>query len=338
MEREVSDTEGIFSRRLAHNWAELPTTLRRRQKHRPEILSQFTDFSESSQNEFRKVEMRPMSVQRVVKRSEFLRKLELNEIKRSDDHHPVKNGYRKSTFDHQFYEPPNESKRYYYDEEKLTQQRRSHFAKFDPKNFSDEERKTNSPDSLLVKSSESETSSDEYDHTDDSGAFLEKVSNFEKGSRLKKYKNKVLGEPGLQSSGFIKFFAKDEWKRRNKQEDKSSSAVNKLDVNKNIKKKSNTENPIGKIDRGNDSSSLKDTRKDYLVHRFEYENIPRIDISKIEQKTFPTNLRESENRSQTQPTIELLRIEQGCQLRNTKNSAISQLGNRAWHNNLRGVL
>lgn len=335
MEREVSDTEGNFSRRLAHNWAELPTTLRRRQKHRPEILSQFTDFSESSENEFRKVETRPTNVQRIVKRSEFLRRLELNDIRRNDDH-LEKNGHRKSTPD-QFYRPPSECRRYY-DEEKLGQQRRNHFAKFDPKSISDEERKTNSPDSLLVKSSESESSSDEYGHTDDSGAFLEKVSNFEKGSRLKKYKNRVLYEQGIHSNGFIKFFAKDEWKRKSKQEEKTSPENNKLDVNKNIKKNSKTETPIGRIFGSNDASKSKEVKRDYLAQRYEYENIPRIDISKLEQRALPGNLKESESRNTTQPTIEQLRIEQGCQLRNTKNSAVSQQSSRSWNNNITGLI
>ena len=335
MEREVSDTEGIFSRRLAHNWAELPTTLRRRQKHRPEILSQFTDFSESSENEFRKVDSRPTNVQRIVKRSEFLRRLELNEIRRNDDH-LEKNGHRKLIPD-QFYRPPSDNKRYY-DEEKLGQQRRSHFAKFDPKSISDEERKTNSPDSLLVKSSESESSSDEYGHTDDSGAFLEKVSNFEKGSRLKKYKNSILCEQGIHSNGFIKFFAKDEWKRKSKQEERASPEINKLDVNKNIRKNSRTETPIARFFGSNDVSKPKDLKKDYLAQRYEYENIPRIDISKLEPKALPGNFKESESRSATQPTIEQLRLEQRCQLRNTKNSVVSKQSSKACNDNIKGLI
>lgn len=333
MEREVSDTEGVFSRRLAHNWAELPTTLRRRQKYRPEILSQFTDFSESSENEFRKIEIKPTNVQRIVKRSEFLRKLELNDMRKNGLNHHDKNDRRKSTPD-QFYRAPNDCKTPYYDKEKLGQQRRSHFTKFDYKNFSDEERKTNSPDSLLVKSSESESSSDEYGHTDDSGAFLEKVSNFERGSRLKKYKNRILCEQGLHSNGFIKFFAKDEWKLK-AQEEKASLEVNKLDVNKNIRKNSKTDSPTGRI--LVDSSKSKDCKKDYLAQKYEYENIPRIDISKLDQKSLSNNFKEFDDRGQIQPTIEQLRIEQGCQLRNTKNSVISQQGNRSWNNNVKGV-
>ncbi|KAF7402415.1 hypothetical protein HZH66_004682 [Vespula vulgaris] len=323
MEREVSDAEGVFSRRLSGNWEELPTTLRRRQKHRPEILSQFADFSESSESEFRKVDGHSFNnVQRIVKRSEFLRRLDVNENGKNVDTKLD----RRSTPDRLYNNRLDEDYRRHYEthETKLGQHRKSlgNLAnKFDLKSLSDEDRKTNSPDSLLVKSSESDLSSDEYGHTDDSGAFLEKTSNFDRGTRIEQ-----------RTTGFIKFFARDDCnKRKKKSEDVGttvSSEYNHLDVNKN--NLSQSPKVLDYI--------RKDSKKDFFGNqqRFEYENIPRVDVSKLDQKSFlnQTSTKISENvlqidhhqqqqqhRNQSQPTIEQLRLEEGCQLRNSRNSS-----------------
>ncbi|KAK2585067.1 hypothetical protein KPH14_008583 [Odynerus spinipes] len=322
MEREVSDAEGVFSRRLSGNWAELPTTLRRRQRHRPEILSQFTDFSESSESEFRKTDGHAFNnnnndnnVQRIVKRSEFLRKFDENrknilETTRID---------RNRTPDHVYGRGLDEDYRKNYEIHETTTKlgpRRKSLgnlaSRFDLKSLSDEDRKTNSPDSLLVKSSESDLSSDEYGHTDDSGAFLEKTSNFDRGGKIE------------QRSGFIKFFARDDCqKRRKKQEDAirttTPSDYSHLDVNKN-----NVAQSAKNLDH-----ARKDSRKDVfgIQQKFEYENIPRIDVTKLEPKSFVNpigKLSESyspDHRDHNLPTtIEQLRLEEGCQLRNSRNA------------------
>lgn len=289
MEREVSDAEGVFSRRLSGNWEELPTTLRRRQKHRPEILSQFADFSESSESEFRKVDGHSFNnVQRIVKRSEFLRRLDVNENvgKNVDTKHD-----RRTTPDRLHINRLDEDYRRHYDnhETKLGQRRKSlvNLAnKFDLKSLSDEDRKTNSPDSLLVKSSESDLSSDEYGHTDDSGAFLEKTSNFDRGTRIEQ-----------RTTGFIKFFARDDCNRRKKKLEDVGTTVptseySHFDVNKN--NLSESPKALDYI--------RKDSKKDFFSNqqRFEYENIPRVDVSKLDQKTFlnQTSTKISDNVSQ----------------------------------------
>jgi len=284
MEREVSDTEGVFSRRLLSNWAELPTTLRRRQRHRPDILNQFTDYSESSENEFHKFEPKSFSnVQRIVRRSEFLRKFEFSDFARKDvlDLHKDPRERRPtpenplSRLDEGYW------KHYDIQDSKLAYRKKGNFiGRHEMRNFSDEDRKTNSPDSLLMKSSESELSSDEYGHTDDSGAFLEQASHSDRQSKMKR-------------NSFIKFFAKDREKKKLDSEH--------LDVNKNIKQ------------------SSEFFRKDpFSQQKFEYENIPRIDVSKLDQKTFLHPIARANDR---QPTIEQLRIEEDCELRNFKNTA-----------------
>ena len=315
MEREVSDTEGIFSKRLSSNWAELPTTLRKKPKHRPEILSQFVDPSEISENEStRKIEPKPFNnVQRIVRRSEFLRKLETNENGKN-----VKlDGKRSSEY---LFSRVDEDYRKHYDDHdsKLGPRRKSignlgDHRKFDHKNFSDEDRKTNSPDSLLVKSSESDLSSDEYGQTDDSGAFLEKASNREKGPK---------NEP---RNRFVKFFAKDECRRKKKlgsvEDKKVSTESGHLDVNKNN---------VKQIHRG--VESIKKDAK--CQQKFEYENIPRIDVSKLDQKPYLNPIASTINSMinttncdrPAQPTIEQLRIEEGCLLRNSRNSSPLTLG------------
>lgn len=252
MEREVTDSEGVFSRRLSSNWAELPQTLRKKQKHRPEILSQFTDMSESE------CEYRPASSKRVVKRSEFLRKLENRNLLQLQQQQQQ---YRRSVPDY----------RLRYEAQDMRRRSLANLDNLDLRytaKLSDDERKTNSPDSLLVRSSESESSvSDEYGHTDDSGAFLEK---FEKSSK----------DAVPLRHRFAKFFTKTD---------------NSLDVNKN-----------------NVSKQQHQPKK---KESFEYENIPRIDIGKIEPK-----------RASNQPTtLEQLRLEEGCQLRNRKNSFASSV-------------
>lgn len=309
MEREVSDTEGIFSKRLSSNWAELPTTLRKKPKHRPEILSQFVDPSEISENETKKIEPKPFNnVQRIVRRSEFLRKLETNENGKNVDYRRDAKIDKKSS-EYSFSRVDEDYRKHYEDHDSKLGPRRKSISnlvgKFDHKNFSDEDRKTNSPDSLLVKSSESDLSSDEYGQTDDSGAFLEKASNREKGPK------------GEQRNRFIKFFAKDECKRKKKQEDKKASPDSgHLDVNKNNVKQ------ISRI-----IESTKKDSKGVNQQKFEYENIPRIDVSKLDQKPFlnpitaTVNSINSSNSDRPQPTIEQLRLEEGCLLRNSKNSS-----------------
>ncbi|EGI59287.1 Myosin-XV, partial [Acromyrmex echinatior] len=135
---------------------------------------------------------------------------------------------------------------------------------------------------LVIKSSESELSSDEYGYTDDSGAFLEQASHSDR-----QYKGK--------RNGFIKFFVKDGSKEKKKLDSEH------LDVNKNIKQ------------------ILEPFKKEsFGQQKFEYENIPRIDVSKLDQKTF---LHPVMRANDHQPTIEQLRLEEGCELRNFKNTA-----------------
>lgn len=288
MEREVSDTEGVFSRRLVSNWAELPTTLRRRQKHRPDILNQFTDYSESSENELHNLEPKAFSnVQRIVRRSEFLRKWESNDLIRRDvsdprkDHHPARD--RKSTPESLLSHLDDDYRKHYVNQDsKLGCRKKSHFiARQEAKSFSDDERKTNSPDSLLMKSSESELSSDEYGHTDDSGAFLEQASHLDRA-------------PKAERNSFVKLFAKDGKKKKAEHHD------HHLDVNKNVQ-------PSAELLR----------KESFGQQKFEYENIPRIDVSRLEQKSF---LNPIVRASQRQPTIEQLRMEEGCELRSAKNT------------------
>lgn len=318
MEREVSDTEGIFSKRLSSNWAELPTTLRKKPKHRPEILSQFVDPSEISENEStKKIEPKPFNnVQRIVRRSEFLRKLENGSENGKNLDHRARDGKRSSEC---LFSRVDEDYRKHYDDHdsKLGPRRKSvgnlgEHRKFDHKNFSDEDRKTNSPDSLLVKSSESDLSSDEYGQTDDSGAFLEKASNREKGPKNE------------SRNRFIKFFAKDECRRKKKlpEDKKASPESGHLDVNKNN---------VKQMPRGIVESIKKDSK---CQQKFEYENIPRIDVSKLDQKPYLNPIASTINSTinttncdrPTQPTIEQLRIEEGCLLRNSRNSSPPTLG------------
>lgn len=294
MEREVSDTEGVFSRRLVSNWAELPTTLRRRQKHRPDILNQFTDHSESSENELYRLEPKAFSnVQRIVRRSEFLRRLESGDLVRKDI-----SDYRKDMRERRLTpeSPLSRLDEGYWrhcdnQDSKLAYRKRSNFiGRQEVKNFSDEDRKTNSPDSLLMKSSESELSSDDYGHTDDSGAFLEQASHPDKTSRTKR-------------SSFIKFFAKDGSREKKKPDSEH------LDVNKNIKQ------------------GTEVLRKEtFGQQKFEYENIPRIDVSRLDQNSFLHSIVRANDRMQ--PTIEQLRLEEGCELRNCKNVAAASKNTR----------
>lgn len=286
MEREVSDTEGVFSRRLISNWAELPTTLRRRQKHRPDILNQFTDYSESSENELHNFEPKTFSnVQRIVRRSEFLRKWETTDLIRKDISDLRKDMLkdRKSTPENLFSHLDDDYRKHYVNQDsKLGYRKKSHFiSRQEAKSFSDEDRKTNSPDSLLMKSSESELSSDEYGHTDDSGAFLEQASHLDK-------------TPKTERNGFIKFFAKDNCRKKKKVEH------DHLDVNKNVR-------PGSELSR----------KESFGQQKFDYENIPRIDVSRLDQKSF---LNPIVRTSQRQPTIEQLRMEEGCELRSPKNT------------------
>lgn len=350
MEREVTDSDGVFSKRLSGNWAELPQTLRKKQKHRPEILSQFTDMSES-ECEYRRVESSASSHyqqsnnnnqpvnKRIVKRSEFLRRLENRNLLHLQHQPPpppppIQYPSQTQTQQQQQYNRrsmPDYRLRY----EAQDIRRRSlvnlengntptttipHFSeKYNAKlHLSDDERKTNSPDSLLVRSSESESSiSDEYGHTDDSGAFLEKASSFENNNNNKKrssgsssngkrFEAEIQQQPQPQQSiplrhRFAKFFTKsgDEHKSAN-----GKSSDSKLDVNKN---------------------NVTQTKKESLVQRFDYENIPRIDIAKLEQRSTSSFGLNNRNVSSPQPTIEQLRAEEGCQLRNRRNSVNSSI-------------
>lgn len=297
MEREVADTEGVFSRNLSSNWAELPTTLRRRQKHRPEILSQFTDYSESSESEFRRIEPKPFSYIKgfAGRPAGIPRKFELNDFSRRDEESRKENKNERKIVG----SVEDDYRKHYenYDS-KVNQQKgnfRSYSSRFDKefKSVSDEDRKTNSPDSLLVKSSDSETSSDEYGHTDDSGAFLEKSSVFDKVPRPK-YDSVI--ESSSQSR-FIRFFSKEDAKK--KPEPKSPTL---LDVNKNVKRQTKITNT-----------------KDALQQRFDYENIPRIDVTKLDQKSFLNPLSQITTGGKNpglfinrkQPTIDQLRQEEG---------------------------
>lgn len=293
MEREVSDTDGVFSKRLINNWAELPMTLRRRQKHRPDILSQFTDYSES-ENEFHCKSYEPKvfnNSQRIVSRSEFLRKFESTESVSSGkdtsaDPRKYTRETRKPTPDSPYSRLDEDYRKHYENHDtRLAYRRKCNFTTVKQetmKGFSDDERKTNSPDSLLMKSSESELSSDEYGHTDDSGAFLEQATKTDRGSG---------------SSSFVKFFAaKDGVSKR-----KKLNSTDQLDLNKNI--------------RQHGKSFAKES---FSQQTFEYENIPRIDMSKLEQKSLMSSIVRAGERQLT--TIEQLRIEEGCELRNSKNT------------------
>lgn len=365
MEREVSDTEGVFSRRMSSNWAELPNTLRRRQKHRPEILSQFTDFSESSECEYRRQETPTRHVsspfgqpyRHVLKRSELVRKFENHEDrgdfwdrsrfdKKSAAIGCINDDYRKN---YEFNNNNNNNNNHKNnnnvksDKSKLMdklQGRSSRKAEtersIDPRydrdypSFSDEERKTNSPDSLLVKSSESESSSDEYGHTDDSGAFLERATNNDRIPRTKYEmfngtrvtdQNRVL-----QKSRFAKFFSSpkdDPETKRSRENDEygKTSRDGKFDMNKNVRK---IVNDLAKTRKPNDRSEEDNLLKEKFIEsgppRYEYENIPRIDFSKIDHRSFQNSSNPSPKSPSEQPTIEQLRMEAGCQLRNTRNS------------------
>ncbi|KAL7287664.1 hypothetical protein TKK_0018304 [Trichogramma kaykai] len=321
MEHEVTDSEGVFSRRLMNNWAELPQTLRKKQKHRPDILSQFTDLSES-ECEYRRGDSGSSIIsshyqvnnnnnyclnKRVVKRSEFLRRLENRNLlhlqQQQQQQHlsqqpqslPIiqqqqQQQSRRSMPDYRLrYEAKDIRRRSLVN---LETNGNSHFndmmysGKLQP--ASDDERKTNSPDSLLVRSSESESSmSDEYGHTDDSGAFLEKHR-----------------EP--QSLPFRHRFAKF-FTKQSSGDDAPESHKVKTDLNKNDTKQQ--------------QQSKKETNG--FGQRFEYENIPRIDIAKLEQRS--SNAWKSNSLLEQPMTIEQLRIEEGCQLRNRRNSAHSTI-------------
>lgn len=315
MEREVTDSEGVFSRRLHSNWAELPQTLRKKpQRHRPEILSQFTDMSES-ECEYRSLSgshyqsnnnNNHLVNKRVVRRSEFLRRLENKNLlhlqhpppphygpsvqpqqqQQQQPYQEQQNLFRRSLPDYRLqYEAKDIRRRSLVNLENGNGN--SHFhEKYSAKmHFSDDERKTNSPDSLLVRSSESESSiSDEYGHTDDSGAFLEKASSVDKKKQSPSEK-RIESEQQPHSITFRHRFAKFFNKQSADTNGKSPEPSSKVDVNKN---------------------NVQPKKE-----KFEYENIPRIDLAKLEQRK--------------QPSIEQLRMEEGCQLRNRRNSNVEQL-------------
>ncbi|CAD6241372.1 GSCOCG00002698001-RA-CDS [Cotesia congregata] len=293
MYREVSDVEGVFSRRMSSNWAELPQTLRRRQKHRPEILNQFTDNFDSQEPEFRKNESQPpMDVRRIVKRSEFLRKFEMNESEHKNDScwdqrsekRLIYNDYKKTDFGPKFFSRVNPNFP-------------SMMIRNEYRSLSDEERKTNSPDSLLVKSSDSDSSSDEYGHTDDSGAFLE---------------NDKLNAGQIGQRGRIaKLFSREE--NTKKSSSKVNSSVKHQEQISNRKSSSSESRKSVKdaqLVTNKSSDHLEESRRS--TSSYEYENIPRIDVSKVlgeQPKTRGTNT------DRRHPTIEELRMEVGCQLR-----------------------
>ena len=335
MVREVSDAEGVFSRRLSSNWAELPNTLRRRQKHRPDILSQFTDFSES-ECEYRRhelpIQQSSQQIRRVVKRSELLRKYEDRDNavqsnnywdKRKNDkklsvNSSVNDDYRKH------YETNNNN---HNDPRGRSSYNNVNRYEREYPNLSDDERKTNSPDSLLVKSSESESSSDEYGHTDDSGAFLEKPSNFDRAPRTKyeMFNGTRINDQHhvSQKSRFAKFFSTAKDEVDSKRPKSTILETGKLDVNKNVTKKIGGNMNVKKNNEIFDENKFIESGPP----KYEYENIPRIDLSKIDHRTFQNSSGcKSPASGREQPTIEQLRMEAGCQLRNNKNS--NKLENR----------
>ena len=285
-EHEVTDSEGVFSRRLLGNWAELPRTLRKRHKHRPELLSQFTDLSES-ECDYRPG--RPDSClgngKRVFERSELLGRLDRDRDARGPTIYTNNNNNNNNSNGQQPRSLPTYAGRT--TGVGLADYRLRYEARGDartrPRAPSDDERKSNSPDSLLVRSSESESSlSDEYGHTDDSGAFLEKASSFERFEQrqpqslpLRHRFAKLFGRPAGQL-------------------DDNSSPGNKNGLSHAHQRRS----AQGETN-GNGRS------------RFEYDNIPRIDATRLGPWA----------NSPEQPTIEQLRAEEGCQLRNRRNSA-----------------
>lgn len=336
MEREVPD-EGVFSRRMSSNWAELPQTLRRRQKHRPDILSQFTDFSEASECESRRIEPKAMNVRRIVKRSELLRKFEINDskiVRGGISYDDFDDDYNKRKFENNHNQDTNKiSGKLFQIRPKTNFPSMMMMMKNEYRSLSDEERKTNSPDSLLVKSSDSESSSDDYGHTDDSGAFLE--------SQLSRYENIKIGKKtknNNESNLKKKLNLNDFSGIKSDGGKKSSLSETRLDFNKNIARKNTKDIQVTKnsdnLDRVEESrkysSAISPTSTTPPIPpvpptpitpstttttiAYEYENIPRIDMSKI-------NI--SKSTSKNQPTIEQLRMEIGCELRNNDKKKLS---------------
>ena len=287
---EVGDSDAVFSRRLGSNWDELPRTLRRKQKHRPDILSQFTDVGSESESEPKIMVEKPdpNELRRSVKRSEFLRRLESRNLLQ---------------FNRMSAPPLGELRLRYeaHDVKRLSQPQHNQLH-----HSEDDERKTNSPDSLLVRSTDSEsTCSDDYGHTDDSGAFLEhnKASSSppHENHNDKKKNKKDSGAPLRQR--FARLFHRQ-------QTEQSDHKNHKLDHNKNdLRPKS----AIGIVN--------------LAPHRFEYENIPRIEMGNVWRGSSRHSTGSSTVvQNQPQPSIEQLRMEEGCQLRNHKNTFGSENG------------
>ncbi|KAK0085614.1 hypothetical protein PV325_004796 [Microctonus aethiopoides] len=314
MEREVTDGDGVFSKCMSNNWAELPQTLRRRQKHRPEILNQFTDYLDPSECELRSMNRKPtsMNVRRIVKRSELLHKFEMNNWEKSK----IDKKLSITTDDNYHRVNPNFP---------------SMIMKNEYRSLSDEERKTNSPDSLLIKSSDSELSSDEYGHTDDSGAFLE--------SKASKYENMDRSMQVGQRGRFAKLFSRDETCNERisngkciitsqQQPNRKSSGCSetRLDMNKNVTRKTTKVDAIhtaviAPSNQNNDYLQRTDQQRKNITSAYDYENIPRIDMTKIMMSNEQGKL--AARGTQRQPTIEELRMEVGCQLRNGRHSSAS---------------
>ncbi|KAJ8681735.1 hypothetical protein QAD02_017527 [Eretmocerus hayati] len=337
--RDVHDSEGVFSGRLASNWAELPQTLRKRelQRHRPDILSQFTDIgSESECSEYPRsvgsfIYQQQQHKSRAPRsgRSEFLRRLDnRNLLHLQHQHQQPSLSYhhqqQQQQFNRRSLQPIEQRLRYEAHDMQQLQRRRSlsslehqqHQQKTQM-HGSDEERKTNSPDSLLVRSSESESSmSDEYGHTDDSGAFLEKNPPNNLNTVLPDVKQ---GHGNKLKHKFAKLFAPS-----NKHTNVATNNTSKPNPGE-INGKSHVTNGNGLVQNGKKSNGHSPG--------FEYENIPRIDIAKLEQRNSwksassssggsssnRDNCSPTSSKPHQQPTIEQLRMEEGCQLRNQRN-------------------
>lgn len=306
MEREVTD-EALFSHRMSTNWAELPQTLRRRQKHRPDILSQFTDFSETSECESRKTDIKPV---KIIKRSELLRKFEINDIK-------IERELSYDDYDDDYKSKNQLSGKLFQVRPKTNFPSMMMMMKNEYKNLSDEERKTNSPDSLLVKSSDSELSSDDYGHTDDSGAFLE--------SQLSRYENMTNPQTNNNLKNKIKLI------NQNNIDDQSVDARILSNYETKIMSRKNNKEKIIVNKSTENLEQVKDNRKFFnsispttpttttSSSSYDYENIPRIDMSKI-------NINKN---SSKQPTIEELRMEIGCELRNSDKKILTNVDNNS---------
>uniref|UniRef100_A0A0C9R272 Myo15a_0 protein n=2 Tax=Fopius arisanus TaxID=64838 RepID=A0A0C9R272_9HYME len=298
MEHEISEAEGIFSRRMIANWEELPQTLRRNQTYRPDILSQFTDASECLESEFTDLSSgeKAPNFQKIVKRSELLRKYEIHEVKRDSSNHVWRNPQNKISS----HEIPDRVKPNF----------PSMVIKTEYRSLCDPVRKTNSPDSLFFKSSDSE-SSDGGGHTDDSGAISDNQLPGYDGRSIKIGMNRI----SCQKSGKIQ--NNNESHNRN-----SSGCESRLDMNKNISHEVTTKKKdvyIKKLDGITGQIEKSHKHISLIQSSCKYENIPRVDLSKALSK----NHSKSSQVQKRQPTVEELRMEIEHELTNGAKSPSS---------------